>query len=396
MQLPSSLREQHQDWLTELTQIPTAAGREAAVVAWIERWMSTRDDLELKADPAGNLEITIRGQQEHGPPLYFTAHLDHPAFVVERIVGDATVQLAFRGGVMDDYFDEARVVLHTRQGARLPATLTGRPETSAASFKSFLADLDADSAESVAVGDIGTWELPPSRIVDGLLHAPACDDLAALAAAISALDVLRQENLKQDVRLLLTRAEEVGFVGAIAACRHGTMPRGSRIIALENSRAFDESPIGGGPIVRVGDRMSIFSPSLTGAIAGRAEEIAGGPSMPTATQKAGEAPTWKWQRKLMPGGACEATVFCAWGYEATCVCLPLGNYHNMADLAAVQAGTHEGRPLIAPEYISIADYEGLVDLLIGCGQRLGAEAPIMDRIDRLWNRMQFVLDEESK
>jgi putative aminopeptidase FrvX len=393
MQIPSRLREQHQQWLLELTQLPTAAGREARVIEWIQRWVVERDNLVLSPDPAGNLHISIDdGPQPQRPPIYFTAHLDHPAFVVERIIGEATLQIAFRGGVMEDYFDDARITVHTRTGPR-SAVIIGRPATGCASFKSYLADVDGESADAVSVGDIATWELPPSRIDDGLLHAPACDDLAALAAALSAFDVLRQEKRQEDVRLLLTRAEEIGFIGAIAACRHNTMPRGSRIIALENSRAFDDSPIGGGPIVRVGDRLSIFTPELSGAVAQRAEEIAGGPSTPTATQKKTESPAWKWQRKLMPGGACEATVFCAWGYEATCVCLPLGNYHNMADLAAVQAGTHTRRPQIAPELIAISDYEGLVDLLVACGQRLPEGPPIMRRIEKLWNGMHFVLEE---
>src|SRR5690606_37731588 len=104
--------------------------------------------------------------------------------------------------------------------------------------------------------------------------------------------------------------------------------RGSRLIALENSRAFPDSPIHAGPIVRVGDRVSVFSPELTGAVAQVAQTIAGGPATPTASQKQSDMPTWKWQRKLMAGGACEASVFCAMGYQATCVCLPLGNYHN--------------------------------------------------------------------
>jgi putative aminopeptidase FrvX len=394
MQIPQALRAQHQDWLLQISQIPTAAGREDLVEAWIERWAAERQELELTRDAAGNMHIQIRGQQAADrAPVYFTAHMDHPAFIVERVIGEATVQAAFRGGVMDEYFEEARITIHSRDGAKHGATLVGRPETGCASFKSFLADLDADSAEGVQVGDLATWELPGSQIVDRLLHAPACDDLAALAAAVSAMDVLRQERSGQDVRLLLTRAEEVGFIGAIAACREGTMPRGSRVIALENSRAFDDSPIGGGPIVRVGDRLTIFSPSLSGAVAKRAEEVAGGPSLPTAVQKAKDVPAWKWQRKLMAGGACEATVFCAWGYESTCVCLPLGNYHNMSDLAEVQAGTFAGKPAIAPEYISVSDYDGLVDLLVACGQKLPENPSVMPRIEKLWRDVGFVLQE---
>jgi endoglucanase len=64
----------------------------------------------------------------------------------------------------------------------------------------------------------------------------------------------------------------------------------------------------------------------------------------------------------MPGGTCEATAFCAYGHEATCLCLPLGNYHNMVDIDGVKAGRRPAR--VGPEYISVADYHGLVELLV--------------------------------
>lgn len=401
MKLSDTRRAEHHRWLTELTGIPTAAGRERRVIDWIQRWVAERPSCSLSADSHGNLELrcdaadTKRARKSDSrAPIYFTAHLDHPAFVVERIVGPATVELAFRGGVMDDFFDNARLIIHTEDNRTVPATLTERTGPQEP-FKRFHADLDADNADGIAVGDIATWNLPAPEVRDGLLHAPACDDLAAAVAALAAYNELLDRNEAGNVRLLFTRAEEIGFVGAIGASRSKLMPTGSRILALENSRSFAESPIGGGPIVRVGDRISVFSPSLTDAVARRAEEIAGGPATPRASEKHSEAPKWKWQRKLMAGGACEASVFCAYGYESTCLCLPLGNYHNMADLEAVQAGTNAEPPHIAPEHIAIADFDGLVDLLIGCGTSLDEGDSFNDRIEKIWNERRFVLDEPT-
>jgi endoglucanase len=195
-----------------------------------------------------------------------------------------------------------------------------------------------------------------------------------------------------DVRLLFTRAEEVGFLGAIAAVKHGTMPRASRVLALENSRSFADSPIHGGPIVRVGDRLSVFSPALTAAVAARAAEIAGASASSSGPPRIEPASPWRWQRKLMAGGACEATVFCQGGYEATCLCLPLGNYHNMADLDAVQAGMHSGPPAIEREFIGLDDFEGLVDLLVACGLRLPDTPTAPVRVEKIWADLAFVLE----
>lgn len=412
--ITDSQRALHLRWLLELTQIPTAAGREHRVIEWIRHWTAERAGLVLREDSAGNLEIVGAGAQPASArPMYFTAHLDHPAFVVERIVAPGVLELSFRGGVMEDYFTEARVVVHPESGGAGPmgAVIRSKLEPAAGEkpgpFTHYLAELDDNAAaESVAVGAVATWHLPPAEIKDGIVHTSACDDLAAAAAALAAIDVLlgagnadspstpaRRPAAAALPRLLFTRAEEIGFIGAIAACRAPapTMPKNSRVVALENSRSFSDSPIGGGPIVRVGDRLSVFSPSLTDAIAKRAEQISGAPASPTASQKLTDGPKWKWQRKLMPGGACEASVFCAAGYEATCLCLPLGNYHNMADLEAVQAGTTTAPARVGREYISVADFNGLVDLLVACAEGLPEVSPMMERMEKLWAERSFVL-----
>jgi endoglucanase len=419
MSLPAEpWRSQHLDWLLEITQIPTAAGREWRVVEWIRRWVDERPDVALTVDGAGNLVIAPRALWgsggSGGSPVFVTAHLDHPAFVVDRVVAPTVLELAFRGGVMDVYFDKARVAVHTggregRAAGVLRGTLAGVASPAGALFTTYLCELDAeggsgpvDARKQVGVGDVCVWDLPPAEVdAQGVVHTHACDDLAALSAALSAFDVLRSVNASgkrtEDVRLIFTRSEEIGFTGAIAACKLGTIPRGARVIALENSRSFAESPIGGGPIVRVGDRMSVFDPRLTAACAKRAEEISGNAAAPTASQKNSDLAGWRWQRKLMAGGACEATVFCAYGYQATCLCLPLGNYHNMADLGAVQEGTYDaarlGPPRTAREFIHSRDYHGLVDLLVAIGERLPEGDPALARIEKLYDTRAFVLDE---
>lgn len=429
-------RNQHAAWLLDLTQVPTAAGREWRVVHWLKEWVRQRPALKLTADPSGNIVIEPRKHwgRKGSAPIFITAHLDHPAFVVERIIGPGTVELSFRGGVMDEYFPAAKVAVHIGDPlgtpgtppaqspvpiARTPQTLMGTitaegdgiqaPDGSRI-FKTYIVEIDDDDAHQsphadIQIGDVATWHLPPAEIdAQGLVHTHACDDLAALAAAISAYDVLLHQVAStpaggqaiNDVRLLCTRSEEIGFTGAIAACKHKTMPMNARVIALENSRSFSDSPIGGGPIVRVGDRMSVFDPRLTAACAKRAEQIAGHAASPTASQKLADTNQgWKWQRKLMAGGACEATVFFAYGYSATCLCLPLGNYHNMADLQAMQDGSYDaklsGPPRVAREFIHRDDYNGLIDLLVAIGHDLPAADGALDRIQKLFDKTSFVL-----
>lgn len=411
MPIPDFDRHTHHAWLRELTAVPTAAGKEHGVIAWIDRWLEARDGLTRRADAHGNIELALDPDASPAlsddSPVFFTAHMDHPAFTVERIVAPGTLELAFRGGVMAEYFENARVLVHTASG-KFAGTLAG-PGDQTDPFKSYLCDLDAppeDETEAPAIGDTATWALPEVEILPhdhdghpvdgGCLHTNACDDLAALVAALAALDELRAARARGettlDARVLLTRAEEVGFIGAIGASRDAFMPADARIIALETSRSFrHDSPIGGGPIVRVGDRVSTFSPTLTAAVAKVAEQIAGGSAHILAIEKNADKPAWRWQRKLMPGGACEASVYCAFGYESTCVCLPLGNYHNMADLDAVQAGTNAVPAKVGREVIALSDFDGMVDLLYACGLELPPTGGFRDRTDKLWDERKFVL-----
>jgi endoglucanase len=385
-------RTQHEHWLAEVTTIPSAAGREHRVGAYLERFFAPRARWRVERDGAGNMTVRRAGTSG-GRSLYITAHLDHPAFVVERVLAPSTLQLSFRGGVMEEYFADARVVAHDARDGTHAGRLAGQVADQPGPFKHYYCEL-AEASDTLTVGDVAVWDVGPATIRDNQMHTLACDDLSAVGAMMAMVDVLDAmpgDALTQDVRLLFTRAEEIGFIGAIAAVREGTMPKDARVIALENSRSFAESPIHGGPIVRVGDRMSVFSPTLTDAIAKRAEEIAGGPSTVTAAQKLGELPKWKWQRKLMAGGACEASVYFSAGYEATCVCLPLGNYHNMADLANVQAGTNTTPARIAPEFIGLDDFHGLVDLLVACAIRLPEAGQRAAAFDKLWAERSFVL-----
>lgn len=375
-------RRQHLKWLEEITPLPTVAGREERVIEWIAAWVKARKDLTMKPDRDGNLLITQKGPKPKSPaPMFITAHMDHPGFYVREILDDRTLETEFRGGVLDPYFENAKVSIFDSDDVPHKGTII-ELQTKAKPFKRAIVRL-ARKNSTIRPGDIGRWFFGPNGdkpvIKTGILHTPATDDLSGLAAALSALDVIRKKKGCKHVGLLLTRAEEVGFVGAIAACKHRPVPKNSRLICLENSRSFADSPIGGGPIMRVGDRMSIFDPQLTNDISRLLLEY----------EK--KHPDYKWQRKLMAGGACEATAFCEYGYRSTCICLPLGNYHNMKDIDGVTAGKRPAR--VAPECISVDDYHGMVEMLVIIATQLdaGKVPPLKNRLDKLLDDHGFVL-----
>src|SRR5262249_13137423 len=136
---------------------------------------------------------------------------------------------------------------------------------------------------------------------------------------------------------VISRAEEIGFRGALAVAAGRVLPKNALVISLETSRELPGVRMGGGVILRVGDRTSIFDSEATRFLAEAAGEL-------KSAKK-----NFQFQRALMSGGTCEATAYQEFGFQTAAVCVALGNYHNCAE-----------RNRIAEEYISIADALSMV------------------------------------
>jgi putative aminopeptidase FrvX len=343
-------RAQAEKWLGELTNVPTASGLEDAVVDWVTRWVSERDDLKLDRDSGGNVFITQSGPTRRSP-VFAVAHMDHPAFVIL----DDDGSFEFRGGVDAPYFKDALIDVASRLDGPTGRVTSYDPKTSQGR---------ADFLGDVAGGDIASWRFHDTEQTTGSFRAPACDDLAGAAAALSALDNARGDAELRHFGVMLTRAEEVGLIGAIHAAKHQTIPADARLLSIETSRELPNARIGDGPIIRIGDRSTVFDRELSNLVSHAAEEAA-----------------IAHQRKLMDGGGCEATAFGVYGYRATGLCLALGNWHNRGNLSEVEAGD-DGAAVAMLEEISIDDYHGLIDLLLVAARAVDTSDPTMSRLDR--------------
>ncbi len=357
-------------WLLDLTRTPTAPGHEQQVVDWVRRWARRRRTVVVRRDRYGNLLLKRNGPPSGTPPICFAAHMDHPAFVVTKILGPKTVQAQFRGGVDGRFFKGAPVLLHDGPGPPQRGTVSRMCPRKPDHFGPQAIVSLRRRFRGSAVDGVITWDTGRSRVKGKQLFAPACDDLAGIAAALAAFDQLASRGDR--VRVLLTRAEEIGFVGAIGACTSGLIPRSARIVVVECSKSFADSPIGGGAVVRVGDRTRTFDPDLTDRL------------VQIAKQTAATDVEFQWRRCLMTGGTCEATAYQAYGYQTACLCLPLGHYHNMnPTIGAIDAET-----------ISLSDYHGLIRWLVAVGQRLDraeVSSPLRRRFDRIFSERQSLL-----
>ncbi|MFH0889396.1 MAG: hypothetical protein V1871_09350 [Planctomycetota bacterium] len=352
----------------EVLNNPTAPLREEMIQAYLREFVRKRPALTLCEDRAGNIVIqyTSRGASKNTPLRCFTpslsgcqrterpersigtlvmvAHMDHPGFWVEKVAGNA-VKLVFKGGVGKP---------HARVGTRIKFFETGRSEPigSGRLLTTHCRKGNLFSATALIVngtalaGGIAMWDLPSYEIRNGLIISRVCDDLIGVAASLCTLNELaRLKPAGVTVQGLFTRSEEIGFMGALEAIRLKTVPKNATVLSLETSKALANAPQGNGVILRVGDRASIFNPDMTDAL----WQVAG--------QLAKKDRTFKCQRRLMDGGTCEATVFCATGYRASGLAVPLGNYHN-------QAFDARHRPQIGAETVNVDDFICEIRLLV--------------------------------
>ncbi len=267
---------------------PTAPFHEDAVRAEILMQFAQIPSVRVEQDDFGNVIARYEGCSGHAE-FAFAAHMDHPGYVGEE----------FLGGVPESYREK-------------------KPPT-----RDF--------------GAFAMWDLPACEVRDGRIHSRACDDLIGCAAIVALFQQLERLGAEATVYGLFTRAEEVGFIGAVHLAKSGRLPRDLTIVSLETSS--EKSPgagrMGEGVIVRVGDKTAVFDDAATAALTHAATDA----KIP-------------FQRCLMSGGTCEATAYQLYGYRSAALCVALGNYHNCGpDLT------------IAPEFVSLDDVAGMVQLM---------------------------------
>lgn len=328
--------------LKGMVSLPTAPFCESNVQRFVQSW-ALENGVDFQQDQSGNLLLTCKGTgRSPRNPWVLQAHMDHPGFEVISRRG-SIVQAWFRGGVAESYFPEARVSFFPRSGTPVLGTVQSFRRDKEIGFLRCRVKLDqvADLPE----GTLGMWDLPPWRKRGDKLSLRVADDLCGVASILLALARLKKSGCRRTVHGLLTRAEEVGFVGAISAAKNKLIDCDWPVLGIEASRAQPNAKLGGGAVIRVGDASTIFDPELTSNLRKTSREL-------KLKDK-----TLNYVESLMPGGSTESTGLALLGYQTCAVCLPLGNYHNM------------GKSAIAPEQINLRDFESLVTLLTEVAQR---------------------------
>jgi putative aminopeptidase FrvX len=364
----------NQALLGSILSQPSAPFRESHVIAVITHELKARKVPHFQ-DPAGNLVLGVASRAEYlrlvstkssEPVRLYIAHMDHPGFHGVRWRTPRELEVKWHGGSPTACLDGAAVWVADRTGwvaeghlSEVKLIESGRAIDSAVVLlPEFDRRDDADAPEAPSL--FGGFRFRSTWWQDGdLIYTKAADDLVGAFAITSlAIDLFskRKKGKAPPFVGLLTRAEEVGFIGAIAHFELGWLKKARRpvmAVSLETSRQLPGAEVGKGPVVRLGDRYTVFSP---------------GP-LRVFTELAAKALPGRHQRRVMDGGTCEGTAALVYGLPVIAISVPLGNYHNQSFEGGPDSRGENGP---APEFVSLSDVEGMAEL---CRQALRPKLP---------------------
>ena len=340
--------------LEKLLPLPTASFHEGFVSSFILGELKSLG-LSPQLDRYGNILVRW-GEGES--QVAWVAHMDHPGFEVIEAKG-SQAEAQWFGGVDPKYFTGAKVVIY--RGSSGAVSAKGGVKKFSQNSQGRVDKMTLRVEGSVNAGDFGTWDLVPFRRRGELIYTKGADDLVGCAVMIAALNEIKQRGLKKGVLAIFTRAEEIGFVGTLGVLEDGSISPATKMISIETSKALPGVRLGSGPVIRLGDRTSMFHHEMVLFM----DHV--------AREEKKKNQDFSFQRRVMDGGTCEATPFQLKGYMAGGIAIPLRNYHN------------QGGKVIAPEGVHLKDVEGSVRLLVQTLRRIDEFQAPVDEIRRRWD-----------
>lgn len=341
--------------LARLLSLPTAPFHEGFVSSFLCAEIR-KAGLDYQLDSYGNI---IAGYESEKDSVACVAHMDHPGFeIVEARENRAEAE--WFGGVDAKYFIGAGVVVYDQFSGAVRAR--GVVEKISQNPQGRVEKMVVRIKGSAARGDFGAWDLVPFRRRGELIDTKGADDLVGCAVILSALKELKDRGIRKGLRGVFTRAEEQGFIGTLGMIHSELLPPSTKIISIETSKALPGVKLGGGPVIRLGDRTSMFHHQMVIFMDYVARE----------TQKRDRR--FLYQRRVMDGGTCEATPYQLRGHVTGGIAIPLHNYHN------------QGRKRIGPEAVHLKDVEDAVRLLVEMVLRMEEfELPTRETLTRMAN-----------
>jgi putative aminopeptidase FrvX len=209
--------------LTEFSDAHGLSGYEDEVASLLREEMEPLVD-EVRTDGMGNV-IGIRSGDS--PAVMVAAHMDEIGLMVSHIDDDGYLRVVSVGGWFDQTILSQRVMIHTRDGKRIPGVVGSRPphlmdadeRKKMVKLKDMFVDCGATSATNatdmgVEIGAPITIDRELRRMGNDFVTGKALDNRAGVVMMVAALQRLKGEKVRATVQAVGTVQEEVGLKGA--------------------------------------------------------------------------------------------------------------------------------------------------------------------------------------
>ena len=315
--------------LSELLRVPTGPFNELWLRDELIRRLGTLHYTACETDQFGNLRVRYNPRGKR-PAFFLQAHLDHPGFLY---LGGGQAEIL--GGLSNNLTGGKLRFFPSASSRGIPARIIG------VHTKGQLRMAQVKIIRDVPLGTPGMFDFPPLVKKGNYLEGRAFDDPLGAALLAYVLEQASRKKLRQSFDVLFTRAEEVGFVGALSTIKRKSFNLPKTMLNIEMPGVSASLVAGDGVMIRAGDRIYNFDPELTSHLSHIAEELQA------------SRPWFRAQRRLGLKGITEATAFSLHGFRAGGLCVPVERAHNTGS---------KGRP--APERVHINDLLSLVEILM--------------------------------
>jgi putative aminopeptidase FrvX len=334
----------------EIFTLPTAPFCETLIQNYVVATL-TAQKVPHFLDSFGNIVVGAKSEAQYRkilksrqtePVRFFVAHMDHPGFRGLKWSAQGVLHAEWLGGGPVKGLAGARVDLASSVGLLAEGRIVkAKLKNKNREIHSLEIRVPSSLKKLQAKDLFGGLSFGKTAWCEGaFLRTRAADDIAGVYAILEMTRDYATWSAVEKSRFLacLTRAEEVGFVGVLAhfKCYMKSAKQNLLFISLEASKTLPGAELGKGPVLRLGDRSGVFEAR----------------SLRFLEYVAAKALKKSFQKRLMDGGTCEATVAMSYGMPTIGISVPLANYHN--------ARPESGRP--GPEGIHLNDLQGLVVL----------------------------------
>lgn len=320
--------------LKDVFSHPTAPYREGWVLSYLKIELK-RLKIPFFQDQWGNILAGVKNKNllKKSKRLALIAHTDHPGFHIISGISKNIYKAQWHGGHPPKVKGAKAAIYHPH----LFNIKTRGIFLTNIDKKGFFKIKVLNPQFSVTKQCFGAFDFPAFSKKKTRITTRVADDLAGVTIILSVIERLTPK-LRKHFLGIFTTAEETGFKGTMGLLYSGILGSHNTAISLEASKQIPDAIIGKGPVIRLGDRRSLFSQKVIGQIDEAANMLKN---------------KVMFQRRIMNGGTCEATPFNMLGVACGGMAVPLGNYHNQKP---------NGKP--GPEIIDLKDVENAVKILL--------------------------------